>query len=507
MTAPRYFSTSQVLCYKAYAKVLTDLFETIMGPDTKGVYGKKRYVLQPLRTYVFRASILILTTILALIGMRWMLFFASMDTIRITPATTPYTTPSLAQKDLLWTETYNNTAALNSGIFRGANEFLAGACFPTEPEMNVVNGMEQSGFRELYHQRYPERNLYYAVGLNFEHIISGRLADEYRNSFTPRKERVSLWQHSEDSASLFWPSETSAWAVASEMTYAFGAGPYLDMTFNTALRTPLTQDYLVYMWASYMTRAREPYITFYGVRDLYTFGAGWGKGSIGWVRFGKRRQSEDTNENSAIPFLGSPKLEYEEIEFPHNMACYTRTVFLLPFFYGILDGDGNLSTRNDDMVYLMMFDQAEPIRFLFFDFGGPQDPVWDWQYIIHGPKINQTYRYRARLVYKPFQGVEDVTAEYVSWIKGLAPPVYEVTFSVEPKEGGMFFPENLSGVYGHDVRIYFGVNPAAEWVFDHWEGPVDDPRRRYTGMQVNQASCIRAVCRPKHQAACRGVYQ
>ncbi len=453
-----------------------------------------------------KGAVLLFVIASVLLAGIWLpIFIISLETIKISPLTSAYVQTPMTEHNLSWAEDTGNTASLSSVVFQGENKFLTGACFPTEPDMNFISGGEQSGFRELYHRTYPERNLFRSVGFNFEHIISGRLEDEFRNSFAPRKEPAILRQLTEDSVSIFWPSKTSSWGIASKMTCTFGSGPYLDMTFNTVLKDPLERDYLIYMWANYMNNARNHHIYFFGVRDTYQFPYGYYKGDIGWVRFGERKMAGGVNESSAIPFLGSTTLDYEKIKAPYNIELYTRCFFLLPFFYGLMDGDGDLTTPDDTMVYLMMFDQAEPIRFIFFDSGKSNMPVWDWQYVVCNPQINQPYQYRARLVYKDYQGVKDITDEYVNWVKDLGRPLHEVTFAVEPEESGTIFPENLDGAYGHDARIYFGVNPAVGWIFDHWEGPVNDPKRRYSGMQVKQSSQVRAVCKPAGLMTCRGL--
>ena len=81
-----------------------------------------------------------------------------------------------------------------------------------------------------------------------------------------------------------------------------------------------------------------------------------------------------------------------------------------------------MDTGDDAMVYIMMFDQREPIRFAMWNFfrtadgqADPHSPAWDWQYVIRNPEIGKTYGYRARVVFKPFVSAEDVKKTYLDW--------------------------------------------------------------------------------------------
>ncbi|MCE2450543.1 MAG: hypothetical protein J4F35_19965 [Candidatus Latescibacteria bacterium] len=49
----------------------------------------------------------------------------------------------------------------------------------------------------------------------------------------------------------------------------------------------------------------------------------------------------------------------------------------------------------------------------------PHSPAWDWQYVIRAPEIGRTYRYRARLLYRPFGDREAVRWAYEDWMAEL----------------------------------------------------------------------------------------
>ena len=278
-----------------------------------------------------------------------------------------------------------------------------------------------AGFRPLVHTAFPHQNLYRddAVGLNFEHILNGVAADRDINRFTPRLDPQSLVSHADNEASIIHRVGDSTWQIDSEMRYVLREENAIDMTFTVTLhedRFPL--GYVAFMWASYMNRTRERRIHLYGEKD----------GCEGWISFGDaKEESAEGFETGTVSAVGVPDLPYEREADTLNILEDPAKKFLLPFYYGLVDGDGNLDTVDDTMVYIMMFDQVDSIRFAMWNFirttGGksdPHSPAWDWQFAIRSPIVDQPYGYRARMVYKPFAGREDVVAEYEQWNRGLS---------------------------------------------------------------------------------------
>jgi hypothetical protein len=277
---------------------------------------------------------------------------------------------------------------------------------------NLANH-NHSGFNPLWHSFAPGNSLFRTdlVGLNYEHIYNGAAADREISMFTPRKENCELVVHSTDSATLRWPLELSAWKIGCELSYRLIAPHAVDLTFSatpTVDRFPLR--YVVFMWASYMNRTRERTIHFLG-RD----GA-----QEGWINFGE--DTPEGFETGAVGYEGLPPLRYEEGAQTLNILEHPTKQFKKPFYYGLLDADHDLKTATDTLVYIMMFDQTEPIRFALWNFiqdeqgkPDPHSPAWDWQFVIRQPVVGQTYRYHARVVIKPFLGREDVEREYEAW--------------------------------------------------------------------------------------------
>ncbi|MCC6488289.1 MAG: hypothetical protein IT364_12395, partial [Candidatus Hydrogenedentes bacterium] len=119
---------------------------------------------------------------------------------------------------------------------------------------------------------------------------------------------------------------------------------------------------------------------------------------------------------------------YEENAQTLNLLENPAKKFLLPFYYGLVDGDGSEATTEDTMAYVMMFDRTEPIRFALWNFirnaAGEADshsPAWDWQFVIQEPVPGKTYGYRARVLYVPFASPEAIRAAYEEWAASLPP--------------------------------------------------------------------------------------
>ncbi|MXW78278.1 MAG: hypothetical protein F4Z57_04680 [Gemmatimonadetes bacterium] len=299
------------------------------------------------------------------------------------------------------------TIGLRSGSCRG---------FLLDNEANADR--QGSGFNPLCHLSYPDQNLFRddAVGLNFEHIMNGAAADADRSMFTPRKDRCFLLSHAPGEASVHHPAADSSWGIESAMCYCLGPD-CVDMEFTARLTdercAPL--GYVAFMWASYMNRTCGRAIHFYGTCE----------GEEGWLRFGEDLPA-GRFETGTVAHASVDPLPYEEGAETLNIVEDPRKRFLLPFYYGLADGDGDLSSGDDRMVYAMMFDQEAPIRFALWNFirdergrPDPHSPAWDWQYVIRTPEIGRTYRYRARLLYRPFVDREAVVRAYEEWASEL----------------------------------------------------------------------------------------
>ncbi|MCP4640236.1 MAG: DUF4038 domain-containing protein, partial [bacterium] len=210
-----------------------------------------------------------------------------------------------------------------------------------------------SGFNPLMTTVYPGENLFRDdyVGLNFEHTFNGTAKDKDLARFTPRRDPCSVVARGPNAASVVWPSEGSSWGMACELRYELTDDACVDLEFSatpTDDRFPL--GYAALMWASYMNHTRDRRIHFYG-RD---------GDREGWVAFGE--DTDDGFETGTVRCDGVEPVAYEDGADTLNLIEHPGKTFLLPFYYGLVDGDGDPATEDDTLAYVMMFDQTEPIR-------------------------------------------------------------------------------------------------------------------------------------------------
>lgn len=279
---------------------------------------------------------------------------------------------------------------------------------------NLANRDRQgSGFNPLVWKAFLESNLFRddAVGLNFEHIFNGAKDQRELSMFTPRKDPCRLKRLDENRFEIHWPSEGSKWGMDARMVYDLSGEDRVDIVFECTPTVALyPMGYAAMMWASYMNRAVDRRIHFWGTEGDRT----------GWVAFGEGEGAEI--EVGTVAHAGVADLPFEEGAQTLNLIEHPSKKFLTPFYYGLLDGDHNLETEGDRVLYLVLFDQTESIRFAMWNFfkdasGQPDthSPAWDWQYVIRDPVVGERYGYRARLVVRRFEGEEQIWEEYRQW--------------------------------------------------------------------------------------------
>jgi len=270
-----------------------------------------------------------------------------------------------------------------------------------------LDGNATNGIAEWRLGAFPEHNVFCSSGLNLEHIYSGMVADDGRNRFTPRRDPCYVTAQSESSACLVWPAANSAWGMACTETIALAGADTVDVDFRFIIEKDCFSanggpPWIALQWASYMDLARERAIHFWGVAD----------GREQWCTM-----DASTPGTGNVPWVNSAPLEWEErVRSNPCIIENKRYKFVHPFYYCLVDGDGRSETQDDTLAYIMMFDQAAPVRLGFAVWAnGPHGPACDWQYVVHQPRARTEYGYRLRIACKPFTGPEGVLSEYERW--------------------------------------------------------------------------------------------
>jgi len=279
---------------------------------------------------------------------------------------------------------------------------------------NISNQRYQgSGFRPLVWKGRPNLPIYRldGVGLNFEHIFNGAAAQKDISMFTPRQDACEVESLGDHRYQLNWPAQGSQWGVGATMLYDLSEENQIDLSFQCQLtRAVSPHGYLAMMWASYMHRTVDRSIKFWGVHN----------GQTGWVLLGEDKQQGF--ETGTIAYKEAEPLAHDPEAQLLNLVEYSDKFFITPFYYGLLQDPSS----EDPLLYMVLFDQADTIRFAMWNFiqneagqADPHSPAWDWQFVIPQPELNQTYGYRARIVIEPFKGEAQLWRHYRQWQQAL----------------------------------------------------------------------------------------
>ena len=254
-----------------------------------------------------------------------------------------------------------------------------------------------NGIAELYHTA-QDSTLFeprYA-GFNLEHIYGG---DSLAERFEPRTSPMELFMHNGNEVSLYQaPTPFSQFEMLT--TFKIVAPHYIDVTFRCVVHSDnfFKHDYAGLFFASYILAPSDKHIYFKGFEN--------DQSTSKWISAYSKKHGE---ESTHVGVNDDPDNFYFAPDFnvvlANNFSTYK---YELPVYYG----------RFHNMVSAFMFDTPEVIRFSQSPTGGgPDNPAWDFQFIIPEVKKEKEYSFRARIVYKPFIDNEDILNEYNQWVK------------------------------------------------------------------------------------------
>jgi hypothetical protein len=253
-----------------------------------------------------------------------------------------------------------------------------------------------NGIAELYHAE-QDSSLFvpFYAGFNLEHIFGGDSLTEF---FEPRVNPMTLYRKS-DTEVLLYQKPTSVSGVESLTEFKIVAPCYIDVTFRCVLhdKSFFRHGYAGFFWASYIHKPPDRNIYFRGITE--------GMRAETWIAsFSDQHGSKSTHRavGDDHDFYFAPDFR---IVLANHFSGYRYT---RPFYYG----------RFHNMALAFFFDSSEVIRLTQSPTGGGNtNPAWDFQYLIPDPKIGKEYSFRARMVYKPFAGNQDLMQEFDSWSK------------------------------------------------------------------------------------------
>lgn len=247
------------------------------------------------------------------------------------------------------------------------------------------------------------------AGLNLEHCMDDLfMTEEGVDNFEPRHAPMELKQLSGSSACLYQPL-TPLTGVESETVFEVKEPYVIDMRFAATLhRPPRVGRWFGFFWASYVNAPDSPALYFRDADGMLNAMAPdvHGEGGANTVC---HASVEDTA-------LGDPGRRYAGHSLAHS---WSRRRFGAPLMFG-RPGDGR-------MLYLQMFDQQSPVRITMSPSGGGRNeekkafnPAWDFQYVRGEATTGTEIRLRSRIVYKQYDGLEEIDRFYTEWEQHVA---------------------------------------------------------------------------------------
>jgi len=253
-----------------------------------------------------------------------------------------------------------------------------------------------NGVHRLTHRTNP-KSLFTVTGLNLEHIFDGEqeLRGDNKVFFEPRNAPMSFKKISESEAELHQPP-TPTFHLESWTRFKLVAPHYIDMVFRCKPHQHVfTNGYIGLFWATYIDAPENKAIYF---RD-----------DKGWVQFCTQMHND---ESTVLHVNDKTELEFAPNTRPTLFKSLSPLRFSDPLYYGYFGGH----------QYILMFDRTDGIRFSHSPSGGgPDNPAWDWQFIIPDYDVAKEYGYRARVVYRERCSRDEVLDEYKKWRRDLVP--------------------------------------------------------------------------------------
>jgi len=250
-----------------------------------------------------------------------------------------------------------------------------------------------NGIHRLVHKS-GKGSLFGVAGLNLEHIFDGEqdLRGDTKVFFEPRNWPMTFKRISDTEAELH-QAETPTFFLESWTRSKLVAPHYIDFSFRfKPHQHAFRNGYIGLFWASYIHEPENKSIYF---RD-----------EKGWVQHCTQFHNDQSTVRHVDDKLEPKFAAGARASLYQNLSTNRYTD---AFYYGI----------SGDLVYILMFDRAEGIRFTHSPSSGGipsyPNPAWDWQYILPKYEVLQEYGYRARVVYREKCSRDEILKEYTTW--------------------------------------------------------------------------------------------
>ncbi len=273
------------------------------------------------------------------------------------------------------------------------NENLKVVFVDNEPS-GQVHKAGYNGISELYH-RHDDSTIFVPdfAGFNLEHIFGG---DSLSQLFEPRRHPMKLYRKSINAVVLY--QEATPNSGVESLTEFTVIGPdYIDISFQCIFHNQqfFQHGYAGLFWASYIHKPEDKKIYFPGIAEE--------RPDTSWIA----AYSTMHGLNSTHRAVGDVNTFFFAENFNASLANhYSAYRYTSPYHFG----------RFRNMVLAFLFESQDIIRFSQSPTGGgPENPAWDFQFIIPTPETGKIYSFKARIIYKPFVNDNDISDEYERW--------------------------------------------------------------------------------------------
>ena len=238
------------------------------------------------------------------------------------------------------------------------------------------------------------------AGWNLEHYFDALPRPKREHFFEPRYAPMELRKIDEDCVELYQPT-TRVFEVESWTRFSIAEPNAIDFSFRCKPhRDDYEGNFLGVFWASYINGPMDKSIYFLDGQSTLDRPL--------WRQFCTQTHNRDSTVKQVA--------DLTELSFQQHDCLFANVSplrYSVPFFYG----------RFRDTVLIYAFRPTPHLRFCHSPSGGGKsrngtdtNPAWDFQLIIPGPVKGQEYEVQGRLIYKKWQGRDDVLAEAKAYL-------------------------------------------------------------------------------------------
>ena len=270
---------------------------------------------------------------------------------------------------------------------------------PFENRHNGYNGVARFSYQGSPHPFLPV-----ASGLNCEFFFDGT-----EGTFEPRWSDLENFEAQPSSLKRISQREAwlqiepgERWGVQVETSFRLVEPWFLDVehAFTPTRLDKIRTRYLGVFWASYITAPRNPGYYLWGRRSNFE--------SPAWHGI---FDALDLHETGAIRAERGPVGDAFRGQGRRLLYSFGSVRYVEPLMAGKVHGMllAYLFRPSDELEVRPAFNAGG---------GGVGGPAWDYQAVVPNPQEGRRYSFRLRVVYKPFEALDEALDLHREWVAG-----------------------------------------------------------------------------------------